>query len=69
MYELVRPNPNPRTKENKILRAGSHKPHPVHLRSICAILAVESMGLGSATSHCPKYDMDVYMAILFGGET
>ena len=42
--------------------------HSVHLRSICAILAIESTELGAATSHGPKYDMDVYMVTLFGGE-
>ena len=41
-----------------------------HLRSIHAISNVESTEVG--TYHFmrgPKYDMDVYMATLFGGET
>ena len=55
---------------NTRARAGSHESHvPSHLRSIRAILAVHSMKVG--TYHFtwgPKYDMDVYMATLFGGE-
>ena len=39
---------------------------PSHLRSIHAILAME---VGLTTSHgIPKYDMDAYMATLFGSE-
>jgi hypothetical protein len=56
--------------------AGPKSQVPSHLRSIHAILIVEGMEVG--TYHmgfqphgipCPKYDMDAYMAILFGGET
>ena len=46
---------------------------PCHLRSIRAISTVESMEVGTITAHgsqvlSPKYDMDVYMVTLFGGE-
>ena len=45
---------------------------PSHLRSICAILAIESMEVGTfhfthgSKPVSPKYDMDSYMATLFG---
>jgi hypothetical protein len=43
------------------------------LRSICAILAIKSMEVGNYHfTQVPgpknKYDMDAYMATLFGGE-
>jgi hypothetical protein len=43
-----------------------------HLTSVCAILAIESMEVGTfhfthgSKSVGPKYDMDSYMATLFG---
>ena len=59
------------------IRAGAHGfqvLNLVHLRSICAMSTVRSMEVG--THHFtrgpkflnPKYDMDVYMVALFGGE-
>ena len=47
------------------LRVGSHG-FSSHLRSIYAILAIESMEV--ETYHCTRHDVDVYMATLFGGE-
>ena len=47
-------------------RAGSHGV-PSHLRSIPAVLAIESMEVGTYHfAHGPKYDMDAHMTTLFG---
>jgi hypothetical protein len=55
------------------MRASSHMV-PSHMRSICIILAVESMETGTYPLHTgsqvlsPEHDMDGYMTTLFGGE-
>ncbi len=55
------------------LRAGPHMV-PSHLSSIHAISTVENMEVGfyhftwGSQVLSPNYDMDVYMATLFGGE-